>query len=229
MTSGYLIVKTFQRMYRKYLELRDKMKYPLPDDKVIYSIPWKEKLSQEYYKQYRGVSRYTLFSWDETDEKYFRGSGMVEEPKDNELEAHFAIGRLEKLNKIYDDLIETYEDAIQIFNLLKAPIEREIIWIREVDSYSKEVPDYILLGYEPAWFGGDWFSAISDCMCFPLWHGTDTEGELFKEYHAKLNQNALFDTPEIAEEFLKYYLSFDWTEHVGDYTIIAIRLVRCAG
>ena len=61
-------------------------------------------------------------------------------------------------------------------------------------------------------------------MCFPLWHGTDTEGVLFKKYHNKLNQNALFDAPEIAKEFLKYYLSFDWTE-TGEYTITEVRLV----
>lgn len=212
-------------MCREYLELHDKKKYPLPDDNVIYSIPWKEKLPQAYEKQYCGVSRDPLFSWDEKCEQYFRGSGTVVEPIDAELEAHFAVGRLEKLNKADHAFIESYEDAIQAFNLLKAPIEREIIWIRDVESDLIEMPDYILLGYEPAMSGGDWFSAISDCMCFPLWHGTDTEGVLFKEYHDKLNQNALFNTPKIAKEFIKYYLSFDWTEK-GEYTITEVRLVK---
>ena len=81
------------------------------------------------------------------------------------------------------------------------------------------------MGYEPAMFGGDWFSALSDCMCFPIWHGTDKEGELFMKYHDNLNQYALFDTPEMAGEFLDYYLSFDWTER-GSYVIFEVRLVR---
>ena len=41
-----------------------------------------------------------------------------------------------------------------------------------------------------------------------------------------LNQYALFNTPETARDFLEYYLSFDWTEHVGEYVITEVRLVK---
>jgi hypothetical protein len=59
--SGYLIVKTFERMYREYIELRATMKLPLPDDKVICSIPWNEMPPQACAKQYRGAARDPLF------------------------------------------------------------------------------------------------------------------------------------------------------------------------
>ena len=226
MNSGYLIVKTFGRVYREYLEFRSKRKYPLPKDRVIYSIARNKKSAYDYAKQYRGVCRDTLFSWDEKDEEVFRGSGMVAEPEDAELEAHLAIGRLKKAKKTDDGIIKSYEDAVSAFNLLQSPVEREIIWIRDAESDSSELPDYPLLGYDASYSGGDWFSAISDCMCFPIWHGTDIEGELFEKYHDKLNQYALFSTAETAREFLEYYLSFDWTEHVGEYAITEVRLVK---
>ncbi len=225
MTSGYLIVKTFERMYREYLELRDFKKYPLPHDRVIYSIPWNEMSPDAYAKQYRGVCRDPLFSWDEKDEQFFRGSGMVVEPVAAELEAHLAIGRLDKAKKADYDFLKLYEDAMHVFSLLQAPTEREVIWIRDAESDSSEPTDYPLLGYEPAMFGGDWFSALSDCMCFPIWHGTDAEGELFKMHHDNLNQYALFNTPNTARDFLEYYCSFDWTE-TGNYIITEVRLVN---
>lgn len=224
MNSGYLIVKTFERMYREYLELRDAMKYPLPNDKSIYSIPWKEMSPDTYNKQYSGVSREPIFSWNDKDEQYFRGKGMVVEPKDAELNAHRALGQLEMSQKADYDFIKSYDDALNVFELPGIQTEREIIWIRDMESYSLEPPDYPLLGYEPATFGG-WFSAISDCMCFPVWHGTDTDGELFKMHHDNLNRYALFNTPEAAREFLDYYSSFEWTEK-AHYVITEVRLAK---
>lgn len=234
MDSGYLVVKTFERMYREYLKLRDTRNYPLPDDRVIYSVPWKEKSPDAYSKQYRGVCREPLFPWNEKDEEIFRGSDMVVQPLDSELKAHLAVGRLDKNNEPDDggivkpdegDIIKSHEDALRVFCLLDPPIEREVVWFRNAESDLCGQVDYPLLGYEPALLGGDWFSAISDCLCFPIWHGTDPEGELFKEYHEKLNEHALFETPDMARAYLEYYRSFDWTE-TGDYSIIEVRLVK---
>jgi hypothetical protein len=233
MDSGCLIVKTYERMYREYLELRDARDYPLPDDRVIYSIPWKEISPDAYSKQYRGVCREPLFPWNEKDEEIFRGSGMVVEPLDSELKAHLAVGQLDKDNEPGDgdiikpdegSVIKAHEDALRVFGLLEAPIEREVLWFRDVESDSGGQPDCPLLGYEPALLRGDWFSAISDCLCCPIWHGTDPEGELFKGHHETLNDHALFDIPEAARNFLDYYRSFNWTE-TGDYAIIEVRLV----
>jgi hypothetical protein len=77
------------------------------------------------------------------------------------------------------------------------------------------------IGFEPPFFYSDHFSASCDCMLVPRWHGTDKEGALFKEYFQMLNQYGLFADPLTAERFLKYYLSFDWTE-TGDYCITEV-------
>ncbi len=70
-------------------------------------------------------------------------------------------------------------------------------------------------------------------MLFPRWHGTDKEGELFMPYFRQLNSHGLFATPAIAQDFLDYYHSFDWTEHDtnGDYVVaeVFIRLLRWVG
>ena len=226
MDSGYLIVKTFERVYRDYLELRDMRNYPLPNDRVIYSVPLKGMSPKSYSKRYRGVSRDPLFPWDERDEEIFRGSDMVEQPTDTELKAHLAIGELKKQNQPDNEIIIcSHEDAIRVFGLIEPPVEREVIWIRKANCNVAGQQTYPLLGYEPAWWGGDWFSAISDCLCFPMWHGTDTKGVLFKEYYERLNRHALFDTADIAKDFLKFYRSFDWTE-TGEYEIVEVRLVE---
>jgi hypothetical protein len=60
-------------------------------------------------------------------------------------------------------------------------------------------------------------------MLFPRWHGTDEEGELFIKYFNQLNSFGLFNSIETAEEFLQYYLSFDWTER-DDYYIVEVLL-----
>lgn len=223
-TSGYLIVKTFERMYREYLKLRDEMKFPLPNDKVIYSIPWKGMPPEAYAKQYRGAARSPLFRWTDMDEEAFGGKNLVVEPEVFEREAHMTMGRLPPVGQNDPTLIASYDDVKRVFGLLETPAEREIIWARDTRADSTEAPNHLLLGYEPTWpFGGEeGFSALSDCLCFPVWHGTDPEGVLFREHHEKLNRHGLFDTPEAAKAFLDYYLSFDWTE-TGPYVITEVR------
>jgi len=68
---------------------------------------------------------------------------------------------------------------------------------------------------------GDHFSASCDCLCFPRWHGTDPEGLLFREHFSRLNRDGLFRSAQEARAFLRYYLSFDWTE-TGEYEIAEV-------
>ncbi len=51
---------------------------------------------------------------------------------------------------------------------------------------------------------------------------TDLEGVLFQPYFSKLNPNGLFDTNEEALDYLRYYLSFDWTERSENFTSIEV-------
>jgi len=61
---------------------------------------------------------------------------MVVEPEDAELEACLAVGRLNKAKKADGGFIRSHEDAINVFNLIQEPVEREIIWIRDAESDS---------------------------------------------------------------------------------------------
>jgi len=49
-------------------------------------------------------------------------------------------------------------------------------------------------------------------MLIPRWNGTDKEGTLFQKYFNQLNSFGLFNSIEIAKEFLYYYLSIAWSE-----------------
>jgi hypothetical protein len=222
--SGFLIVKTFDRYYREYIEQRESIKGALPKGQ-IYSVPRSGVGPEAVSKKYRGIDRDPLFAWNSKDEEYFRGTGLVVEPIPRELTAHLAIGELEKEQKADYDFIFDREEVRRILGLIEAPRERELIWVGEIDSNPVRPSDCVLLGYEPTMFWGHHFSAISDCMCFPCWHGHDDEGTLFLPYHERLNEHALFNTPQDAREYIDFYLSHDWTE-TGDYVIAEIRLVE---
>jgi hypothetical protein len=112
----------------------------------------------------------------------------------------------------------TRADADEIrARLGEAERDDEVVWARRVATAAPP-PGYGSAGYEPSYVTGDHFSASCDCMPFPRWHGTDEAGDLFRTHVRRLNRAGLFGTPEHAEEFLRYYLSFDWTATGQDHT-----------
>src|SRR6185369_8576769 len=122
-----------------------------------------------------------------------------------------------------DGFLATYEQALDVlaWQNQETPNTYEIVWTQIADRHAERPPGFVRLGFEPTYFTGDHFSAICDCMCFPRWHGTDSEGVLFAGYFARLNANGLFDDAALAAEFLSYYLSFDWTE-TGEYDVASV-------
>jgi len=142
-----------------------------------------------------------------------------------ELEASAFMRSLDDSGRSADDFIFRWEDVKAVWNTLRSPSNWEVIWAADAAADVVAPGNTDLLGYEPTWFTGDHFSALSDCMCFPTWHGTDEAGQLFAEHHARLNEHALFPTQRDAEGFLRYYRSFDWTE-TGEYVIAEVRLAR---
>lgn len=212
--SGYLIVKTFERMYREFWK-------PFEANEVIYSIPRKGVPPESYEKKYRGSGRDPLQPWIEQ----LRDTGVVE-PTDNELEASLFLNDLDEIGKSKDDFVFSLDDVRELLSKIHPPIERDIIWAARCDKQTKKPENSFLLGYEPTWFyPSDHFSAIADCMCFPRWHGCDLEGTLFKSYHEGLNEYGLYPTQDEAKSYLDFYLSHDWTEH-GEYYFAEIRSVK---
>jgi hypothetical protein len=197
--AGFLIVKTYPKLYFDYAP-----KYNLT--RALYAVPRIDKTPEDNLKKYRGLDRDAL-------EEFNQSNDMSE----------IRMYELSEENRCFNGLIFDYSDVLDIFNYLENKQDYEIVWAKKTRSQIEPPPQFELAGYEPTYFTGDHFAAQCDCMLFPRWHGTDEEGTVFKDYFFKLNSNGLFNRSETAEEFLRYYLSLDWTEH-DEYSIAEIYL-----
>ena len=192
-TYGFLIVKTFARLYRDYVT-----DYGLKKD--FYALPRLDKTPEEYRIQYRGLHRDALNDYE-----------------DSELPAEIRMAELAESERCWDGFLFRLDDALEVFELLgESKPHYELVWSRTAGSGRRPPAGFAAIGHEPSWFAGDHFSALCDCMVIPRWHGTDVDGTLFLDHFRRLNQHGLFSTAHEATEFLDYYLSFDWTER-GDF------------
>ncbi len=211
--SGFLIVKKFEVLYRSF-------RYRTPRDIVKYSLPQEGAEPEGAPRKYRGLDREPLMGFSlEEMAHLLRG-----DPSVFPIPERAATLAMHSVNSEIDwgsHLLLSMEDARDVYLTLGEPKDWEIIWVQLSDDRVKPPPQTILLGFEPTSFPEGYFSALCDCMCFPRWHGTDEEGALFIEYHARLNSHALFDSPRDAENFLRFYRSLDWTES-GEYSIVEI-------
>ncbi len=203
--SAFLVVKTFARLYRDYAG-----RYALARD--VYAMPRTDKGPDDATLRYRGLDRDPLYALHRYAERNLMSEGMsyhLAEVRIAELEAE---GHADNM------YIAAYEDAIDVCGWIDER-ERgnyEIIWARVAGSARRVPSGYRFAGFEPSYFPDGCFSASCDCMLFPRWHGTDEGGQLFAPFFRRLNQHGLFETRADAEEFLRYYRSFDWTER-GTY------------
>lgn len=198
--SGFLVVKKFEVLHQEFCSKAE-------FDRAIYALPVKGTQPDQLTVRYRGIDRDALACFDE---------GSVGEVRMEELKRE---GRVDP----DDELILSLDDARDVLRWMEQerPGVYEIVWTRIAVRGAEPPTGWRSLGFEPTYFGGDHFSAICDCMCFPRWHGTDQEGTLFADYFSRLNSSGLFGDATTAKEFLDCYLSFDWTE-TGDYEIAEV-------
>jgi hypothetical protein len=209
--SGFLIVRTFEEVYRTFGVLP-----PVVD--VPYSIPRPGVPPQAIDKRYRGIDYLALGAWPVKERGVEHNPCAAEEP-----EAYQLMWDLEDAGRAAEDFVFALDDVRWLYLALREPAKWEIIWVRDAGTTGGRIGVGPTLGFEPTWFWGGHFSAVCDSICFPRWHGTDPEGTLFAEYHERLNENALFRTAEEASKFLQFYRSHDWTE-TGDYVIAEVCL-----
>jgi hypothetical protein len=203
--SGFLIVKTFERLYRESAP-----RYELTHD--IYALPRIDRTPDQYVIQYQGLDRDALGSLP----------SLKAEWTSSRLLAETRMTELEDLGLSIDDFLFTEKDTKEVFDwLVQEESGYEIIWTRIAENQQIAPSGFVSIGFEPSYFTGDHFAASCDCMLFPRWHGTDPEGQLFIPYFRQLNHYGLFDTVSAARSFLEYYLSFDWTEP-GDYFVAEV-------
>ena len=219
MASGYLIVTRFSVLYDAALRsgrYSDNPRAPGP----IYGIPHKSRpVPPEGLPQYRGIDREPLDALIFEHARLFTEAGFPCEAN----EATVLLDEIESTTGRDDGWVTASEDIQRVWKALgESRSKYEIIFAKEWRDRTEPPQDAQLLGSDAAHFVFDCFSCICDALFIPRWHGTDLEGILFQSLFSKLNPNGLFDTNEEAMDYLRYYLSFDWTERNENFTSIEV-------
>ncbi|MCP4263621.1 MAG: hypothetical protein GY774_39855 [Planctomycetes bacterium] len=216
-TSGFMIVKTFERMYRDYLIRFEKYR------KVKSGISYDPIPLEQMSGKYRGIARNPIAPWIED----FRGSGMIEEPTEQELDASLFMNDLTVARKAENDFIFELDNACKLLTKIHPPVEREIIWARRIDKNDPPPPGTEILGYEPIDFDGDFSSLIAHVLFFRYgWTADfdDPDGVRAKNYYSHLNKWGLFDTPDLARRYVDSFPLLP--EHERPEHIAEVRVVR---
>jgi hypothetical protein len=194
---GFLLVEKYESLYERYKE-RYKITYDW------YSIPRIDRNPTQNRIKYRGIDRDCIQA--------------NKNSKRNLAEIRLSEIAFRDMYDVEEDFLD-YNMLNDVYSWLENDKGKyEAIFVKK-DAVECTIPDnYVRIGFESSYFTSDHFSVSCDCMIFPRWHGTDKEGILFLDYYQKLNKYGLFENIETTEEFLKYYLSFDWTERGDFYT-----------
>jgi hypothetical protein len=198
--QGYLIVKTFERLWGEFSRPWDGRGY-------VYGIPKKGVPASQAKKRYRGIDREPLEPYPDKDVEML---GELVAPR-IEHDAQRKLADLESQQLVVQNFVQSSEDVKAVCSLLEQPDGFEVIWARDYLN-DGPIPDATsLLGYEPSYLRPDHFSAVADCLFFPRWHRTDTQGSSSSGTSTHINDNGLFNSAAEALAFLDHYRSFDWT------------------
>jgi len=197
-TSGFLIVKTFERMCREYPINFEKYRQVHPE-KTLAPIALEQMPGK-----YRGVARNPIEPWIEA----FSGAGLFDEPTEQELAASLFMTELRDAGKSQSFFIFEQEDARRLYDMIRPPVEREIIWARRMDRDDTPPPESAILGYEPIDLEGDFTSLIADVAFFRITLNVtidDPDGSRHRGHYSRFNKFGLFDTPAHAGEYVSSF------------------------
>ena len=217
MSSGYLIVTRHEVLYKTALESR---RYDdNPTGKAIYGIPFVDPVAPDNVPRYRGIDRDPLHALTFDVAELFSEAGIPSKASAGTQ----LLSEIENSTNRDDGWVTSFPDIAAVWGVLgKEQSVYEIIWAREFNDPTPVPEGQGFLGCDAAYFVFDHFSCICDALFFPRWHGTDPEGTLFRKHFELLNQNGLFDTNELALDYLQYYLSFGWTERDDNFTSVEV-------
>jgi len=149
--------------------------------------------------------------------------------EDNPPKVYLGIGNLSNENSTQDanfyseSCLKSEDEVIKIRDTFFSKEHCDVVWFKVYGSNAIAPNGYETCGYDitftPDINGA--FSIINDCMFICKWHGCDKEGTAFLDYFKRLNDGGLFDDANTALEYMKHYLSFDWSER-GEYLIYEI-------
>jgi hypothetical protein len=223
--SGYSIQTKFEYLYRRSLENRRfEDMFPGP----IYGVPLLANGLTDPGVCYRGIYRQPLdcLSYESARAITAAVGRTWDDPHEGPNPATVLLREIELATGREDGWVTSRDDILRVWNRLgDLQADYEVIFAREYNDNTPTPEGAAFLGCDVAYFVSNHFSCICDCMFLPVWHGTDPEGVLFRDFYDSLNENGLFGTSEMALRFLDYYLSFDWTERSDNFTSIEVHAV----
>lgn len=222
MASGYLIVTRFEVLYNAAVRsgrYDDNLKTTEP----IYGIPHRSRpVPPENLPRYRGIDREPLKALSFAEAKAIAETGTPCEAN----AATALLAEIESATGREDGWLTDPEDVHRVWVALGDDRPKyEVVFGKEYQDSVPPPQGAEYLGSDTAYFVSNHFSCICDALFIPRWHGTDPEGALFRKHFAKLNFNGLFNSNEGALDYLRYYLSFDWTERDDNFTSIEVYTV----
>jgi hypothetical protein len=155
--AGYLIVKTYERMYRETYERM--YRGCTEPQNAGYSLPRYGVPADGIAKRYRGIARDPLKAL--TQEMLRSGEPWIDT---TEPAACLHLYELEEAGASAEDFILSRDGADAVFALLTQNSERELIWACRHDYIGPRPTHSSILGFEPASLLGNHFSAIMDSM-----------------------------------------------------------------
>jgi hypothetical protein len=162
---------------------------------------------------YRGISRFPIQPLPSPNPEILRA--FTESGCDVDTEYAARRRFLEILGEDIPDtdfdeaLLPSFSAAQEIFALLEAPGEYEIVHVRR-EAFCNDAD---CLGFDVGYWGGDHYSIVCDSAVRPLWH--PPQPDCFDELAcalATVNEHFLFRNPEDAAEFRAYYRTQPWAE-----------------
>ena len=226
MASGFLIVTRFEALYAAAIERGTYDDIPAIKT-PIYGIPHKTCPTPHSSRpKYCGIDRKPLSALSFENARLFTEAGTPCEASD----ATALLAEYEDTTGREDGWVTEEHSIRKVWDALgEGQAQYEVIFAKEYQTSAHPPRRAVFLGCDTAYFVSDHFSCICDALFFPRWHGTDLEGTLFRSHFDKLNSHGLFGTNEDALDYLRYYLSFDWTERADNFTSIEVYSVSPVG
>ena len=219
MASGFLIVTRFEALYAAAIQKGTYNDNPVVNT-PIYGIPHKSCPTPSSSRpKYRGIDREPLSALSFENARLFTGAGTPCVATD----ATALLAEYEDTTGREDGWVTDEHSIRKIWDALgEAQAKYEVIFAKEYEDPARPPKRAVFLGCDTAYFVSDHFSCVCDALFFPRWHGTDPEGTLFRSYFDNLNRHGLFGNSVDSLGYLRYYLSFDWTERADNFTSIEV-------
>jgi hypothetical protein len=122
--------------------------------------------------------------------------------------------------EVEEKLLASIEDATRVYAALGS--ERDRWGIIHV-NLGINVTSAPALGFDVGWWGGEFFSIISDAAVCPTWHPPDDNSfAALADALRKVNDRLLFNVEADALGFRDYYTSQRWSESEGGSPFVVV-------